>query len=214
MFSPLRPSDFYLWKTQRQDTKGVSHLEFPPSTAVSESRFQMCRNFLVKLQLKTSFTVILLRGTAPPSHFRGGMRSPAGPRCPFLGKVLLLSLLVLPEGLQLEGPPGTERENIPSDPEGLHIPDCGASELPPAMPDLGVLKPGQSLKERNSQVREVGSRNTVVQTNRWSHLLTWPSSGLILTTTLCGRRYLDTGRRVGGPFQERGGGPACFVHMK
>nr|XP_056716485.1 carboxyl-terminal PDZ ligand of neuronal nitric oxide synthase protein-like isoform X2 [Euleptes europaea] len=55
------------------------------------------------------------------------------------------------EGLQLEGPPMADRENITADSEGLHVPDCGACELPSAMPDLGGLKPGQSLKERSSQ---------------------------------------------------------------
>ncbi|XP_077161683.1 carboxyl-terminal PDZ ligand of neuronal nitric oxide synthase protein-like isoform X2 [Paroedura picta] len=58
------------------------------------------------------------------------------------------------EGLQLEGPPMADRENTPADSEALRVPDCGACELPSAMPDLGVLKPGQSLKERNSQDSE------------------------------------------------------------
>ncbi|KAL8174191.1 UNVERIFIED_CONTAM: hypothetical protein K2H54_040026 [Gekko kuhli] len=58
------------------------------------------------------------------------------------------------EGLQLEGPPMADRENVLADPEGLHVPDCGACELPSTVPDLGVLKPGQSLKERNNQDSE------------------------------------------------------------
>ncbi|XP_060107184.1 carboxyl-terminal PDZ ligand of neuronal nitric oxide synthase protein-like isoform X2 [Heteronotia binoei] len=56
------------------------------------------------------------------------------------------------EGFQLEGPPMADRENISADSEGLT--DCGACELPSSMPDLGVLKPGQSLKERNIQESE------------------------------------------------------------
>ncbi|XP_048368452.1 carboxyl-terminal PDZ ligand of neuronal nitric oxide synthase protein-like isoform X2 [Sphaerodactylus townsendi] len=55
------------------------------------------------------------------------------------------------EGFQLEGPPMADRENILADSEGLQVPDCGACELSSAIPDLGVLKLGQVLKERSSQ---------------------------------------------------------------
>ncbi|XP_054853108.1 carboxyl-terminal PDZ ligand of neuronal nitric oxide synthase protein-like [Eublepharis macularius] len=58
------------------------------------------------------------------------------------------------EGVQLEEPPMNDREHIPVDSEELHVPDCGACELPSAVPDLGMLKPGQSLKERSSQDSE------------------------------------------------------------
>ncbi|XP_063001029.1 carboxyl-terminal PDZ ligand of neuronal nitric oxide synthase protein-like [Elgaria multicarinata webbii] len=61
------------------------------------------------------------------------------------------------EGLQLAGPAMAEEEPVPADSQGSYVPDCGACELPLAVPDLGVPKPGLSLKDRSSQENESGS---------------------------------------------------------
>ncbi|KAH0615611.1 hypothetical protein JD844_005065 [Phrynosoma platyrhinos] len=61
------------------------------------------------------------------------------------------------EGLQLAGPAMADGENGPTDSDGTCVPDGRSSELPVAVPDLGLPKSGPNVKDRNNQENENGS---------------------------------------------------------
>uniref|UniRef100_A0A8D2LY19 Carboxyl-terminal PDZ ligand of neuronal nitric oxide synthase protein n=1 Tax=Varanus komodoensis TaxID=61221 RepID=A0A8D2LY19_VARKO len=61
------------------------------------------------------------------------------------------------EGLQLAGPAMADGEHARADSDGTYLSDCGACELPLALPDLGAPNGGPGLKDRSGQDNEKGS---------------------------------------------------------